>query len=125
MKFTKLDTWCISTDGEIFINGCDTKAEAVEAIKFDYGGSGYIGRQVKVEFTKEDIFSIDVEEYLSETLFDNVGEVAETWEFTKAQRKEFVKEFGEFVIDFIDRNDLQPSCYRVEDIEQVEAGEQE
>ena len=39
--------------------------------------------------------------------------------------KKFAESYEKFVIDFINKNGLQPTCYKVVDIEQIQAGEQE
>ena len=119
MKCIETNTWCVGTDGEFFTGGYKSKEEAIKAVKDDYG-SGYVGRQIKVQFEKKDVIIPDIEGELSESLFDNVGEVAELWELTKEQEQKFARMYEKFVIDFINRNDLQPTCYRVENIESVE-----
>lgn len=120
MKYIETNEWSISSDGEIFTDGYGSKKEAIEAVKLDYDGDGYVGRNVKIEFDEQDIEIPDIEYKLGEKLFEVVGEVAETWEIPKNILKKFAKEYGKFVIDFINKNDLQPTCYTLIDVEQIE-----
>ena len=123
MKYIETDKWCISDNGEWFTDGYDSREEAIEDVK-EYGCS-YIGREVDVEFIEQDIEIPDIEYSLSEKLFDVVGEVSETWEIPKDLMKKFAESYKKFVIDFINENDLQPTCFKVVDIEEVEEREQE
>lgn len=125
MKYIETNEWSISSDGEIFCGDCESKEEAIEAVKVDYGGDGYVGRNVKIEFDEQDILIPDIEHELSEKLFYEVGEVSENWEIPKDIMKKFAESYEKFVIDFINKNGLQPTCYKVVDIEQIQAGEQE
>lgn len=123
MKYIETNKWCISDNGEWFTDGYDSREEAIEDVK-EYGCS-YIGREVDVEFIEQDIEIPDIEYSLSEKLFDVVGEVSETWEVPKDLMKKFAELYKKFVIDFINENDLQPTCFKVVDIEEVEESEQE
>ena len=125
MRLTKTNEWCISTDGEYFFDdGYNSKEEAIESIKDNYDG-GYIGRLVNIEFVENDMSHIEIADVLNEALFDEVGESSESWEFTAEQDKEFSQIAAKAVIDYINKNNLQPRCYKVIDIEFIEAGEQE
>lgn len=123
MKYIETNEWSISDNGEWFTDGYDSREEAIEDVK-EYGCS-YIGREVDVEFIEQDIEIPDIEYSLSEKLFDVVGEVSETWEIPKDLMKKFAESYKKFVIDFINENDLQPTCFKVVDIEEVEESEQE
>lgn len=123
MKYIETDKCCISDNGEWFTDGYDSREEAIEDVK-EYGYS-YIGREVDVEFIEQDIEIPDIEYSLSEKLFDVVGEVSETWEIPKDLMKKFAESYKKFVIDFINENDLQPTCFKVVDIEEVEESERE
>lgn len=126
MKLTKTNEWCISTDGEFFSDIYDSREEAIESLKDDYNcDDGYIGRCVNVEFAEEDISHIEITDVLKEALFDEVGEVSESWDFTTEQDKEISQIVAKAVIDYINKNNLQPRCFKVIDIEFVEVGEQE
>lgn len=96
-----------------------TKLVTVEAFKYD---GGYIGRLVDIKFTEEDISHIEIADVLNEALFDEVGEVSESWEVTDEQDKEISQIAAKAVIDYINKNNLQPHCYKVIDIEFIEAG---
>lgn len=123
MKHTKTDRWCISDNGEWFTNGDDSREEAIEEAK-EYG-CGYVGREVHVEFIEQDIEIPDIEYELGEKLHEEVGEASETWEIPKDLQKKFAESYEKFVVDFINNNGLQPTCYKVVDIEEVEECEQE
>lgn len=125
MKYIETNEWSISSDGEIFNDDYESKEEAIEAVKVDYGVDMYIGRNVKLEFDEQDILIPDIEHELSEKLFYEVGEASEYWEIPRDIMKKFVESYEKFVIDFINKNGLQPTCYKVVDIEQIQAGEQE
>ena len=125
MKYIETNKWSISSDGEIFIGDCESKEEAIEAVKVDYGGGGYVGRNVEIEFEEQDILIPDIEQELYEKLYEEVCEVSENWEIPKDIMKKFAKSYGKFVIDFINKNGLQCTCFKVVDIEEVEVGEQE
>ena len=127
MRLTKTNELCISTDGEYFFDeGYNSKEEAIESIKDNYRyDGGYIGRCVKIEFVENDMSHMEITDVLNEVLFDEIGEVSEDWEFTAEQDKEMSQIAAKAVIDYINKNNLQPRCYKVIDIEFIEAGDQE
>lgn len=126
MRLIETNEWCTSTDGEFFSDVYDSKEEAIESVKDNYKyDGGYIGRCVDMKFIEEDISHIEITDVLNEALFDEIGEASESWEFTAEQDKEFSQIAAKAVIDYINNNNLQPRCYKVIDIEFIEAGEQE
>ena len=58
-------------------------------------------------------------------LYDEIGEFSESFEFNDEQDIEISQIVAKSVIDYINKNHLQPRCYKVIDIEFIEAGEQE
>lgn len=122
MKLIETNKWCTSTDGEFF-SDYDSREEAIESLKDSYN-DGYIGRRVNVEFVEQDIH-IEIADVLNEALFDEVGVGSESWVFTTEQEKEISQIVAKAVIDYINKNNLQPCCYKVIDVEFIEAGEQE
>lgn len=125
MKLIETNKWCTSTSGELFFDGYDSREEAIESLKDDYNcDDGYIGRRVNVEFAEEDISNAKITDRLKEALFDEVGEASDSWGFTAEQEKEISQIVAKAVIDYINKYNLQPRCYKVIDIEFVEAGEQ-
>lgn len=123
MKYIETNRWCISDNGEWFTNGYDSREEAIEeAIEY---GCGYVGREVHVEFIEQDIEIPDIEYELGEKLHEEVSEASETWEIPKDLMEKFARAYEKFVIDFINENDLQPTCFKVVDIEEVKECEQE
>lgn len=120
MKSIETNEWCISTDGEYFFDAYNSKEEAIENLRDSYN-DGYIGKCVKIEFAEEDIIPyIEIVHILSETLSDEVGEASEDWEFTTEQEEEISQIVAKAVIDYINKNHLQPRCYKVIDIEFIE-----
>lgn len=119
MKHIETSRWCVSINGEWFTNGYDSREEAIAEVREEYG-SGYIGREVHVEFIEQDIEIPDIEYELGEKLYEEVGEASETWEIPKDMMKKFAESYEKFVIDFINNNGLQPTCYKVVDIEEKE-----
>lgn len=125
MKRIETDIWCISRNGEVFYDADYTsKEEAIEAVKEEYE-EGYVGRCVRLEFEEIDIDYDETGYYLGENLYDEVGDAAENWEMTDEQEKELSAILAKAVINYINEHNLQPTCYKVVDIEEVEAGEQE
>lgn len=125
MKYIKTDIWCISENGESFF-GDDyaNKEEAIAAVREELE-EGYVGRCVRLEFDEKDITYDETGYYLREILFDEVGDVAENWDMAAGQEIEISKILAKEVIKYINENNLQPTCYKVTDIEAVLAGEQE
>lgn len=123
MKLTKTNEWCISADGEFFSDSYESREEAIENLKDSYD-DGYVGRCVEIEFTEKDVPDFEVSYRLGELLYDEIGEVSESWEFTAEQDIEISQIVAKAVIDYINKNHLQPRCYKVIDIEFIEAGEQ-
>lgn len=122
MKSIKTNEWSMSADGEFFPYIYESREEAIEELKDSYDG-GYVGRCVKIEFTEEDILPyIEISYRLGELLYDVIGEVSESWELTGEQDKEISQIVAKAVIDYINKNNLQPNCYEVVDIEFIEAG---
>ena len=124
MKRIETDIWSISTNGENFFDDYSSREEAIEAVKEEYE-EGYVGRCVRLEFEEIDIDYDETGYYLGENLYDEVGDAAENWEMTYEQEKELSAILAKAVINYINEHNLQPTCYKVVDIEEVEVGEQE
>ena len=124
MKYIETDIWCISTNGENFFGGdYSSREEAIEAVKEDYG-VGYVGRCVRLKFDERDITYDETSYYLVERLIDEVGEAADNWGMTYEQEIELSKILAKDVIKYINEHNLQPNCYKVINVEEVE-GEEE
>lgn len=119
----KTDIWVISKKGEDFSGYDDysSKEEAISAAKENFE-DGYIGRCVKVNFEESDLVCLCDEKirYLEETLSDEIGEASEYWEMTEKQEIELSEIIAKEVIKYINKNNLQPTCFKVIDIEEVE-----
>ena len=124
MKYIESDIWCISTNGEDFFdNDYSSREEAIEAVKEDYG-AGYVGRCVRIKFDERDITYDETGYYLAERLSDEVGESAELWEMPDEDEIELSKILAKTVIKYINEHNLQPNCYKVINIEEVEGKEE-
>lgn len=124
MKLTETNKWCISTDGEFFSDVYDSKEEAIESIKDNYKyDGGYIGRCVDIRFVEQDILDVEISYRLRDSLYDEIGELVEDWSFTDEQCEEISQIVAKAVIDYINKNNLQPQSYKVIDIEFIEVGE--
>lgn len=124
MKYIETDIWCISRNGEEFSDtGYFSKEEAIAAAKENFE-DGYVGGYVKVEFEESDLayYYDETERYLSEILSDEIGEASEYWWMTHEQEIELSKILAKEVIKYLNNNNLQPTCFKVIDIEEV--GEQ-
>lgn len=87
-------------------------------VKKDLEG-GYIGRIVKLEFDEEDIHYDETAYRLQELLYDEVGDVAENWVLTTEQELGLSRILAKTVIEYINKNHLQPTVYKVVEIEEV------
>lgn len=128
MKYIETDMWCISGNGEDFSGYDDysSKEEAISATKENFK-DGYVGRCVRIKFEESDLvcFCDETIRYLGETLSDEIGEASEYWEMTDTQEMELSEIIAKEVIKYINENNLQPTCFKVIDIEEAMAGEQE
>lgn len=118
MKFTQTDRWCYGMTDEYFSDDFPTKLDAIEACKKDLGG-GYIGRIIKVEFDEKDVSYDETSYRLQEQLYDEVGDVAENWSLSTEQELELCEILSKAVIEYLNKNNLQPTVYKVVDIEEV------
>ena len=117
MKFINTGEWCTSADGELFYDGFDTKKEAVESVREEYG-EGYIGESAAIEFTEDD-FDWDVYYALGDLLYEEVGDVADSWHLSQEDEVELNRRLGETMVKFLNERNLQPTCYKVINIEPV------
>ena len=123
MKYIESDIWCISTNGEDFFgDDYSSREEAIEAVKEDYG-AGYVGRCVGLKFDERDITYDETGYYLEEILYHEVGDAANYWEMTYEQEIELSEILAKDVIKYINEHNLQPNCYKVINIEEVEEEE--
>jgi hypothetical protein len=95
----------------------DSKEEAIKYGReiYDDDGAFYVGRAKNVHLH---IGVDEVLERLSENLYDNVGEVAENFEWDDRQFKK-AEAIIEEAVSKIEKV-IPPRCYLVEDIERIE-----
>lgn len=119
MKRIETSVWCISNDGETFFDdNYANKEDAIAAVKEELE-EGYVGRCVRLEFEENDITYDETGYRLGEKLFEEIGEVSEGWEMTAEQEIELSDMLAKVAIDYINTHNLQPTCYKVVDIEEV------
>ena len=123
MKFTNTGKWCTSVDEELFYDEFNTKEEAVDFVREEYG-RGYIGESVTIEFMADD-FNWDADYALGELLYEEVGEVADSWHLSQEDEAELSRRLGEVMVEFLNERNLQPECFKVVNIEPVEPWEGE
>jgi hypothetical protein len=118
MKKIETGKWCISNDGELYnADDYDTKEDAILVAKEDYKYSNfYVAKVVNLKFDETDVSLSDrAYEGLSEQLFEECGEISEVWDndVTKEQLEELENMLGNTVIEWINKNNLQPQCYGI------------
>lgn len=119
MKYIQTNKWVYSGDNEFFSSEeFDTKSDAIEACREEYGG-GYVGRVIYLEFREIDMPSLSLEGELGAILYDEIGDASEYWELSNADEITINKMIAKVMIDYINEHKLQPSCYKVTDIEEV------
>ena len=118
MKFTKTGKWCVSIDGERFYDEFNTKEEAIEFVREEYV-EGYVGESADIDFTADD-FSWDADYYLGEILYDEVGDVADCWHLSQEDVVELMRRMGEVMANFLTERNLQPTCFKVINAEEVD-----
>ena len=117
MKFTNTGKWCTSVDEELFYDEFNTKEEAIDFVREEYG-EGYIGESVAVEFMSDD-FNWDADYALGELLYEEVGEAADSWHLSQEDEAELSRRLGEVMVEFLNKRNLQPECFKVINVEQV------
>lgn len=103
---------------------CENRKEAIrlgrEQAKEDGLKSFYIGSQTMCSLST--IYADNIIEDAQEQLYDNVGEVAETYleGVTKEQQKELEDKLNEVFYEWHKKHNLFPTCYMVENSEKIE-----
>lgn len=128
MKITETERWVYGPDPdeEELFDDCETRADAINMVKREYG-SGYIGRTADVEFVTDDVCTSVTDlaiDRLTETLNDEVGSVSELWTMAPECEEELHNRIAQTIIDFLNEKNLQPHCFKVLDIEDVEKVEE-
>lgn len=118
MKLTKMGEWCESADGERFYDGFSTKEEAIEFVQEEYG-EGYIGESAAIEFTADD-FNWDADYELGDLLYEEVGDAADCWHLSQEDVVELMRRMGEVMANFLTERNLQPTCLKVINVEEVD-----
>lgn len=120
------------TDNEIWqfdYDGYESKEEAIRYGKKLAKGEDYkrfrVGKSVPCSMAT--IYADNIIENAVEQLYDEVGEVSETYleNVTDEQEKELEEALNEVFYQWHKKHDLFPTCYTIEDIEYVEVDENE
>jgi len=127
MKRIDTGKWCTSRDGELYNpDDYDTKEEAIEGGKRDYEYTTfYVGKVTALEFDETDVsLSDDAFECLANQLSEECGEVGETWDTTKEQMEELEIMLSKTVIEWVNKNDLHPRCFGINEDCEIELEEE-
>lgn len=119
MKYIPTNKWVHSVDGEFFSSEeFDTKEDAIKACIAECR-EGWVGQAVCLEFEEFDMPSSDLGENLAEKLYFEIGDASECWELPGADENTIDKMIAKVMIDYINEHHLQPSCFKVVNIEEV------
>lgn len=123
MKRIETNKYAYSDYGERYYGEFDTKEEAILEFMIEYPyQSGYIGNCIKYEFTEDDCdtFSENILEMMDETLGDICGEYSEDWlsSISREQENELNSELAKVIVGWLNRNNLQPSVFMIEEPEE-------
>lgn len=127
MKITETEGWAYGADEEEFSEVCETRADAINMVKEEYG-SGCIGRHADVEFVTDDVCTSVTDlaiDRLRDALYDEVGPVSELWTMAPEYEEELHNRIAQTIIDFLNEKGLQPHCFKVLGIEDAEADAEE
>lgn len=126
MKVTKTGKWIISQDEEYWdsVDEFDSKEEAIKFGKEEYLHEDfYVGQMYNIKFEGKELYdpSERIIDELSDCLYDEVGDCSENWwnSITREQEKDLNKMINETVLKWIEKNDLKPNCFKIDDIELI------
>ena len=116
-------SWTYSDNDEEFRGDImDTREEAIEGVKEEYGG-GYIGRVVPIPpFTVNTDYVIDG---AREDAYDFADDASDGWldEIPNGSEEELESELSKVFNDWLKKYHLEPTFYQVDSIEKVEDDE--
>ena len=116
-------SWTYSDNDEEFRGDIvDTRKEAIEGVKEEYGG-GYIGRVVPIP-----PFTVNTEAIIDEAredAYDLVDDAMQEWlaVVPSIAEEELEAELSKVFNDWLKKHHLEPTFYQVDSIEKVEAEE--
>lgn len=130
MKVTKTGKWTISQDEEYWDSYYEFNSKE-DAIKFGKTNrlegfpheDFYVGQIYSIEFDGKDLYdpSERIIEELSDCLYDEVGDCSENWynSIAREMEEDLNKMINETVLKWIENNKLQPSCFKIDDVELI------
>lgn len=119
MRFEHTGKWGVSADGEHFIGCYENRQNAIEeCIKSE---SCCIGKIYNISFDRSSIPDVtdNINQALYDELYNAVGEYADNWQLTAEQQTDLHCQLSEVILNFIETNHLQPNCFTVKNIEEV------
>lgn len=126
MDVIETGKWLFSQNEEYWdsVNEFDSKEEAIEFGKEEYPYEDfYVGQMYDLKFEEKELYdsSERIIGELSDNLYEQVGECSENWwiSITKEQEEDLNKMINETVIKWIEKNKLQPSCFKIDDVELI------
>lgn len=126
MKVTKTGKWTISQNEEYwsYSEEFDSKEDAIEFGRKECCHEDfYVGQKYDLEFDGKDLYdpSERIIEDLDDCLFNEVGEAGEYWynSITIKMEEDLNKMINEAVLTWIEKNKLQPSCFKIDDVELI------
>jgi len=123
MERIKTNKWCISRDEELFFDEYNTKEEAIAEGIDGYGyNMFYVGQIVELKFNEADMpDSENIIEQLNDYVYNECN-VEDDWyeNISREQEKELDKILAETILKWIDKNNLHPTCYGVDNVELID-----
>lgn len=127
MKITKTGKWLFSQNEEYWdsVDEFDSKEEAIKFGKEEYLNEDFcVGQMYDIEFDGKDLYDPceRIIEELDIELYEEIGEASEYWRdsITREQELDLNKMINETVLKWIEKNKLQPSCFKIDDVEFIE-----
>lgn len=129
MKTLKKEEWTYSDNEENFHGSCDSKEEAIVNLKDDHCDDewGYIGKIEYINRRSLIFKSLNLDyliENMSDHLYDEVGEVAENFNWENKEEiileSQLKSDITNLIYNYMKINGIELKCHKVVDIEQIE-----
>lgn len=124
MKTIDTNKWVISSSDYYWDNNDNDFNSKEEAIKqaLKEKNDMYVGKMYELKFEDNEI---DVEEEIINQLCDSIdcycSEESDYWyeNISNEQKEELNNMIGNVVLNWIEKNNLHPDCYMIDDIEKI------